>query len=286
MQNWTNYSKDELEAHYDNRAKVADFLAIVKGWNDKSIAARANLGFCANLSYGPDPRQLIDLFLPEKLPAPLHVFFHGGYWQAMNKDAFSFMAAPLVKKGIAVAVVNYRLCPAVTMDAVKADAQAAISWLFNNGSKFQVIAKKMQLSGHSAGGHLVAMLAATPPAKIDPLLPEDWLHSALTISGLFDLMPLIHTKVNDLLNMNEKEAKALSPCLLTPKLAAPLLLAVGALEGAEYHRQGQTLKEAWKNQLNPPEIIILKDKNHFNILEELASTDGLLLKHALALWNN
>jgi arylformamidase len=287
---WTEFDRATLAEQYDNRGAVPDHPEIFRRWEECSIRARKELRPLANLAYGAKPRQALDLFRPRAAsPAPLHVFFHGGYWQAMSKDSFSFVARGLVERGFAVAIVNYRLCPAVRIAQIVDDARNACLWLFRNAASLRVDASRIQVSGHSAGGHLMAMIWATQWRDFAPgplPLPNDWIHSGISISGLFELEPLVFTPVNDALGMDVKEARELSPVVRHPVSQAPLMLAVGELESEEYHRQGAFLQNVWHKTGLKIKRITLKNRNHFTILDDLANEDGALLRIASYLRNN
>jgi arylformamidase len=286
MKNWRHYTPGELENQYDNRSAVPGHKEIFRDWERRSRLAREELGGARDLAYGPHPRQRIDLFVPANFttPAPLHLFLHGGYWQAMGKEFSGFVAEGLVQAGVAVAVAGYRLCPEVSLEEVVQDVRDALAWLHLNGAAHGVNASRVQISGHSAGGHLAAMLWTTDWTQQVSELPANILHSGIVISGLYELQPLLSTRVNDALGLDAPRALALSPALLEPGCRAPLLLAVGEAESEEYHRQSDYLCEKWRTAGVPVEVERLKDHHHFSILDELAGREGVLCKAALKFW--
>ncbi|WP_048860786.1 alpha/beta hydrolase, partial [Acidisphaera rubrifaciens] len=149
----------DYEAEYNNRAKVPEHPAIIAQWAADSAAFRAaQPGAALDLAYGPSARQRLDLFRPAGSTgtgAPLAMFIHGGYWQGLDKSFASHLARGLVARGVAVAVPSYDLCPDVTLDAIVAQMRAAVAWLVaRHGAPVFAM-------GHSAGGHLAAMLLAT-----------------------------------------------------------------------------------------------------------------------------
>jgi len=287
MKPWHDYTPDELERQYDNRSAVPDHQEIFRGWEKRSRLVAERLSGARNLPYGPHPRQTLDLFVPTDLPvpAPLHVFLHGGYWQAMSKELSGFIAEGLVQAEVAVAVVNYRLCPEVGVEEIIEDVRNALFWLNSNGASHGVDARKVQLSGHSAGGHLVAMLWMTDWTLLDPKLPADFLHSGIGMSGLYELEPLVSTNVNNALRLDPPRARELSPALQQPVCRAPLLLAVGEAESDEYHRQSENLYKKWRFADIPVELERFKGHHHFSIVEELARRNGALCQAALELWS-
>ncbi|TNF47690.1 alpha/beta hydrolase [bacterium] len=285
MKTWSDYSSNELERLYDNRSAVPDHQEIFRGWKKRSRLATERLSVVRNLAYGPHPRQTLDLFVPADLsvPAPLHVFLHGGYWQAMSKEFFGFVAEGLVQAEVPVAVPNYRLCPEVGIEEIIDDVRKALVWLHHNGTSHGVDARRVQISGHSAGGHMVAMLWMTDWTLLGPEIPADFLHSGIGVSGLYELEPLISISVNKALRLDTRRAREISPALLQPVCKAPLLLAVGETESDEYHRQSENLYEKWHIVSIPMEIVRLKGHHHFSIVEELAHRNGALCQAALDL---
>jgi arylformamidase len=287
MKPWREYTPGELDSQYDNRSAVPNHPEIFREWERRSRVVYERVGGGRDLVYGPHPRQTLDLFVPDGLSIrpPLHVFLHGGYWQAMSKESSGFVTEGLVKAGVAVAVVNYRLCPEVSMGEIVEDVRRALAWLYENGVSHGVDATKIQVSGHSAGGHLVAMLWATDWTRQAPELPAGFLHSGIGVSGLYELEPLCNTRINDALGLNASRARALSPALSQPGSNAPLLLAVGEKESDEYHRQSGLLYEKWRAAGVPVEMERLMGHHHFSILDELAGMEGVLCRAALALWS-
>ncbi len=276
MNGWQRYTPGELDAQYNNRAAVPEHAGIFQRWDEDSRALREQSEHRLDVRYGKEPRQTLDLFLPGCLPAPLHVFIHGGYWQAMDKSLFSFMAAGLLAEGVSVAVLNYRLCPAVGLDQIVEDARQACVSLWRQAPGLRLDREGCQVSGHSAGGHLVAMLMTTDWRRYGRELPPDLVASGISLSGLFDLEPLRHTIVNKALAMDRETARRNSPIHYLPVAGTRLLLAVGSAESAEYHRQNECLKDAWNSSDSELEILDLEGHNHFTIPDELARRDGRL----------
>jgi arylformamidase len=202
----------------------------------------------------------------------------------MSRESSGFIARGLVQAGVAVAVVGYRLCPEVSLEEIVQDVRDALVWLHRHGAAHHVDASRVQVSGHSAGGHLAAMLWTTDWTHQAPELPVDFLHSGIGISGLYELEPLLSTRVNDALGLDVPRARDLSPALAEPICRAPFLLAVGEAESEEYHRQSYFLRERWEKKDVPVEVATLKDHHHFSILEELADREGVICKKALEFW--
>ena len=271
-----------LEAEYNARAAVPEHPEIQADWLRRGERLRAALDCSLDLSYGESERQKIDLFRCGESDGPLHVYLHGGYWQRGERSAYHFVAESLCARGVNVAMVGYDLCPAVTLDAIVAQVRAGLAWLWRNAPTLGFDAGRIQVCGHSAGGHLTAMLMATHWPQLGADLPAGLIHSGLAISGLYDLEPLRHTSINEAVAMDADSAARNSPALLPGIGAGPLIAAVGGLESAGFHRQAETLAERWRERAGGVEMLEVPDSNHFTILEALAR-DGVLLERALGM---
>jgi arylformamidase len=263
------------ELEYSPRLSVPNFADYFHRWAVDSRAARQALEYHADLAYGPGEKETLDLF-----PARgdhLLIFIHGGYWRAFDKDDFSWIAPPLVRAGISVAVLNYPLCPAVTIAEITERCRRAVAWLYHQAACYGVSSRRIILGGHSAGGHLTAEMFGTPWALYN--VPSEAIVGGISISGLFDLEPLIQVSFNTDLRLEVQSARACSPIYKQPALQAPLVLAVGALESSEFHRQSHLLKQAWPEVCT--EVIALPDCHHFNALDALADPSSSVWEHLL-----
>ncbi len=275
------YDRQALDREYDNRAKVPDATDYLARYARASAAARRALPARLDLPYGPSPAERLDLFWPGgppppgAPPAPVHVFIHGGYWRALDKADFSFVARALAPAGALVAVINYALIPTVDMAELVRQCRAAVAWLYREAPAFGGDARRLTVSGHSAGGHLTAMLMATDwPAFAG--LPPDVVRAGCGISGLYDLEPIRLCYLNDTLGLTPEAARRYSPIHLRPASSAPLLLPVGALEGPEYHRQTEALAAAWQAHGVACEIMDMPGHHHFSIVCELEDPESAL----------
>jgi arylformamidase len=236
-----------LETEYNNRARVPGHPAIIARWMRDAEQFR-NAHPPERLPYGPGAREVMDLFLPGDLQG-VAMFFHGGYWQGLDRAAVSHCAAGLLAQGVAVAVPSYDLCPAVPLARIVDQAEAAARTLHGR------LGRPMLVAGHSAGGHLAAMLMARLPAAM--------VAAALPISGLFWLEPLIPTSINTALGLDQATARALSPGLL-PSPARPLHAVVGGAESGEFLRQSREFAHAWGGGYEA-----LAGLDHFTVLDPL-----------------
>jgi len=267
------FSAEFVEREYNNRAACPDHPQWFARWAAESAAARARLAARLDLRYGSGPRQTIDLF-PAPQPRGALLFIHGGYWRALDKSFHSFIAAPLVDDGVGVAVLNYDLCPKVSIARIVDECREAVAWLVQEGARHGVPCDHLLIAGNSAGGHLAAMMLATDWSawNVDPAT----IKAALAISGVFDLEPLLQTSLNADLRLDTATARAASPIHLTPAVDAPLLLAVGANETSEFRRQTQLQWECWPGARptgwsGPYEV---PDRHHFSIVSDLGDANS------------
>lgn len=250
----------DAQAEYDNRARVPEHPAIIEGWARDAAVFRAawphaDLG----LAYGPGERERLDLFRPGPGEAwPLALFLHGGYWQALDRSFFSHVARGPLADGVAVAVASYGLCPSVPLARIVDQARTAAVFLHRR------FGRRMLAFGHSAGGHLAAMLMATEWRAVAPALPADLVPAALPISGVFELEPLLPTTVAEALRLTAEEARALSPRWLPPPCGT-LHVVVGEEESGEFIRQSKDFATAWGGGFET-----LAGRNHFTVLAPLA----------------
>jgi len=257
------------EAEYNNRAAVPDHPALMARWKAAAEAARAAHPPTA-LPYGPGPREVMDLF--EAGPdAPVAVFLHGGYWQALDRSWFSGMAPTLLAHGVSLAIPSYDLCPDVRLGRIIGQAREAVELIRARTGQRPVV------FGHSAGGHLAACL-----------LSEGRVSAAVAISGLFDLVPLIPTSINAALRLDAREAAALSPIHWpVPNGSTPggtvLDCVVGGNETGEFIRQSREMATFWGGKGVETRFEILADLNHFTVLDPLLDPGSALVRRIVDL---
>jgi len=250
----------DYEVEYNNRARVPEHPALMAGWARDAAVYREQHPPRV-LSYGPGERHRIDLFAGEGT-GPIVVFIHGGYWQALDGSSFSHCARGLNAHGISVAVPAYDLCPAVSVADIITQMRMASRELAKLG-------RPLVVSGHSAGGHLAACMLATDWPAFDGSLPKHLVTAVYSISGLFDLPPLVGTSLNNALQLDAASAKAVSPLFWTPPVRGSLDAVVGDTESAEYFRQSRSIVEIWGRGI-ATRFGTVADANHFTAIAPLA----------------
>jgi arylformamidase len=265
---YLGYDQAALDAQYNARAAVPDYADYFSRWSEASAVARRDLDCALDVSYGPSPAETLDIFHGVR-GGPIQIFFHGGYWRALDKSLFSFCAASFVPEGMTVVVVNYALCPAVDMDELVRQCRASIAWVHKNGASFGADPERMFISGHSAGGHIVAMaLAGDWPASAD--VPPNVVKGACAISGLYDLEAIRLTFLNADLRMSREQAAANSPVRQPPSRPTPLILAAGALESDEFRRQSRDYITACRARGHHCDHMEVPGRHHFSVADAFA----------------
>ena len=254
-----------LEADYNNRALVPEHPTIFERWRCESANVRASTPCTPDLAYGDQPHHKLDLFHAAN-PRGTVVFIHGGYWRSLDKSDFSFLAKPFVDAGLSVAAINYRLCPSVPLSDAVEDCRQALAWIIANGGTHSVPVDRIALAGHSAGGHLVAMLYATDWQQRQ--CDSKCIIGGMALSGVYDLAPLLACSMNADLKLDDQLALANSPIHLVPTLTVPLHLAVGAAESRAFQTQSRQLAAAWPDICETPEEV--ESANHFTVVDFFA----------------
>lgn len=270
----------DYNKEYDTRGRVPDHLAILgrmaedaKAYRAAAVAAgRADL----DMSYGPSPRQIVDIFWsPAGKNAPVAVFIHGGFWRALQPSAFSQVAAGLNGHAVTVALAGYDLTPHVSIGKIVEEVQQACVFLW------QRLGKRLLVHGHSAGGHLTGCCFATDWGKFGA--PKDLVPAAMGISGLYDLAPMVETAMNADFKLDAAQALRNSPLSWPAPTQGVFDAVVGGAESDEFLRQSRTIAEAWGKAGVATRYEAVPDANHFTVIQPLADPNSAMVKRLLEL---
>ena len=255
-------TQDEIDREYNPMAAVPTAPKVIEGWVARSEQARTADGVRLGVKFGPTREEYLDIF-PAGRDAPVHVFVHGGYWRRFTAREHSFVAPPLTARGIAVVVVNYALCPFVTIDEIVRQVRASVAWTHEHARSFGGDPARLSISGHSAGGHLTAMALSTDWEGVYGL-PADTLKGGVPISGLFDLAPFPFSYLQPTLQFDWAQVHRNSPMRHVPAHRPPATIAVGGDESSEFRRQSRDYAQAF----GAPYLEV-PGTNHFTVIEEL-----------------
>jgi arylformamidase len=278
-----SYDPAWLDRMYNNRALVPDHAAYFSRWAANSAAARSTQPCTLDEPYGTGPNETLDIFPSAQAGAPVLVFLHGGYWRSLDKSDHSFVAAPLVAGGACVVVPNYALCPAVTVPQIVMQMVQALLWVHTHITRFGGDPRRITVAGHSAGGHLAAMLLACQWRALGADLPPGLVRNALSISGLYDLEPIMHTPfLQTSLQLTPPDALRASPACMPAPRQGGLYTVAGGDESAEFLRHNELIRNVWGKRAVPV-CEALPGLNHFSVLDALAQPGHRLNSLALQL---
>ncbi len=264
---WQAATPAARDLAYDNTRAVADSAALVAARNAEAAPFRAAHAGHLDLAYGPGERQKWDIFPGGNPNAPCLVFIHGGYWQRNRREDFCAFMAGALAMGWSAALPGYTLAPEATLTQICAEITTSLDWLAANGSAHG-IAGPVVLSGWSAGGHLTGMGMAHPRVA-----------AGLAISGVYELAPIRDTSLNDAVHLTETELATLSPLRL-PVVDKPVAVAFGTGELPELRRQSREWHTLRSEAHAPGPLVPVKGADHFRILEQLKTPDGVLMRAA------
>ncbi len=273
---YKDYTQATLDAEYDNQGKVANFMSYVQEWTALNETTRHDYPDRLSYCYDEPSGQLLDIIYPTDKdgPCPAQVFFHGGYWKALSRENFTFVARAFAEHGIATVIVDYELIPNVSMENLVHQCRLSLAFLYKHAVSLGLDADNLHISGHSAGGHLTAMCLGTDWQEIGQDLPAQIIKSGVGISGLYNLLPIRLSFLQKDLNLPLETAARMSPVHLPEPTSGRLHLVVGGKEGDEYHAQSDGMHHAWPDTAIAP--VSLRPYNHFSIISSLADPTSYL----------
>lgn len=248
---------------YENGGFIPGAASYSAGWERQAYAFRKQVRCELDLSYGAHAREAYDLFLPEHAPKGLMIFVHGGYWKARSKSDWSGFAAGALGQGFACAMIGYPLAPEVRISDITRSVSQGVAAASSR------VAGPLILTGHSAGGHLVARMAM--PGSL-PERVAARVQRVMPISPVSDLRPLRALSMNRELGLDAEEAEAESPILGCKHDHISVVSVVGAQERAAFLEQNRWLAEAWQI----PQVI-LPGRHHFDVIDDLADPGSAMM---------
>ncbi|NXY24999.1 KFA formamidase, partial [Atrichornis clamosus] len=291
------YSPSRWSPRLDRDTIIDAHLAVTAAGTER---ARAMAQTLLHVPYGNGDGEKLDIYFPTDPSEnfPVLVYIHGGYWQCLSKDDSGFAAPPLVSQGVAVVAVGYDTAPKGRWCSAKA-AAAYVAWrpptlpsaLCSGHMDTMVLQVRRSLAfllkryprirgiylcGHSAGAQLAAMVLSTDWTEFQ-VVPD--IKGAVLVSGVYDLEPILHTYVNDALNMSREVAQRNSPMRrVTPAVPATceVLVAVAQHDSPEFRRQSQEYSQALRKAGWSVSLLDLAGVDHFDIIEKLSEDSYIL----------
>ena len=257
--------QSEFDAQYNPSLGLSDPDAPGRHFVALATQARAILPCQLDVPYGPTLDETLDIFPAQQANAPVFAFIHGGYWRALSSKTFSGVALGLQARGITTVVINYALCPRVSIDEIVRQTRSALAWTLRNIQHYGGDPKRVAIGGHSAGGHLTAMALQTEWAA-EYGLPQDPFVAALPFSGLFDIEPLRYSYLQPAIQLNEGLIRRNSPAFSVRHSRTPMWITWGGAESSEFARQSALYHQAWQAAGNTSELRAVPEANHFTVI--------------------
>lgn len=251
---------------WDNRKAFPDVEAWSVRYKERSISFSGSVDFKMDNEYGPKSRNRIDV-LPGKPHLPTLIHIHGGYWQWNNREDYLCVGEAAHKVGLNCGFLEHTLAPDATMDEIVAEVRSGLTWFRSNRKEFGIDNPQIIVSGHSSGGHLAASCHGEPDVA-----------GTLLISGLYDIRPITEIYVNEVIGMDAETAKRNSPALYAKSFSNFTLIAYGDLELETFREQSINYHAVMTDTGNDTRLIPLKNRGHFDSLDELMENDGIIFK--------
>ena len=284
---YLDYTQAELDAAYDQRVYAPNREEIVAWYGAEGARVRARLEMRRSVPYGAGEDETLDIF-PAKsgsestFGAPVHIHIHGGRWTLFTKDEESFIAPTFVSAGVACVVPDFSNIPKVRIPEMVAQVKRAIAWTYRNAASFGGDPERIHLSSHSSGSHLAGVALLTDWEK-EFGLPGDVVKSALLVSGMYDMRPVMLSARSSYVKLTDEEVLALSAILQPEKVHTPLTLVYGEKETPEFRRQPKAYAEVLAAAGKPVKVVEIPGVNHFEILRQLGEPGSEVARLALAL---
>lgn len=251
---------------FANMAHVPDSEALPAIWTARAQAYRGSGVRWEEHRYGSHEREALDLIWPDGAVEGLAVFIHGGYWMRLDKSYWTDLAEGARARGWAVCMPSYTLTPEARISQITQQIAAAI----NHAAS--LVQGPIRLSGHSAGGHLATRMLCADSSLNESV--QERVEHTLSISGLYDLRPLMQTQMNDTLKLDAAEAASESAALLMPLKNARLCAWVGGGERPEFIRQSRLIDCIWRGLDARVQCAVDAMHNHFTVIDGLREPDS------------
>ncbi|GBF17064.1 lipase 2 [Rhodococcus sp. Br-6] len=274
----------QIDVDYNVRNTVSPelFDATVEEYRQRSRETVDGLDGFADVRFDPDSTERLDVWGVGGALRPVFVAIHGGYWRALSRHHTAFMAGMLADAGIATVAVDYGLAPHTPLEEIVRQVRAAVAWVYHHGAEHGLDRNRIVVGGSSAGGHLTATTMVSG-WQAEFGIPDDVVRAAMPISGLFDIRPLVNSFANEWLGLDDSRASALSPMLQTDRVGPRAVVAVAEHDGVGFLEQSRKFHEAWARR-SESELLVVPDRNHYDIFLDLAEPDSALGRALLGLF--
>ena len=281
MLSWKNLNKIEKEKYLNPKAAVKEHTQLQKkATHEAKMFRETYLKSYLDISYGNGQKQKLDIFIPSNVKnCPVQVYYHGGYWIGRDKYDHSHLAKPAIKNNIIHVSVNYDLCPNVKLDAIVKQTQESINWIYKNINKYGGNKNKINIVGHSAGAHLVAMILT----KKYKYFSSGFINSAILISGIYQPEITKYISINSIIRIDKKTSEITNVYNYKIKNKSRVLVIVGEKEPNAWINLSKDITK-WLSQNDIKyNFLLAKNLNHFTMVKALSKVNSEVSKATIAM---
>lgn len=258
-----DYTHEELDLQYTNLVTDHD-RETQQDLQARSAEFANHYADMRDLSYGDDPDNRFDLYRAGSDPKPAIIFTHGGQWQRGGTAVSVAWAEAAIENNVSFIAATFPMIPRVRLPEMVDHVMALIRHVRANAAEYGIDPTRICVAGHSSGAHLAASTLVRL-ANEDDL---DGIVCGLTVSGNYDLRPLMLSYRREYLKLSEDETTALSPLLTLDKQLPPTMVVHGGEESDEFMRQAATWHAALAKQTETG-LHVVPDANHFAVFAGL-----------------
>ena len=244
----------------------------------RTSEAKEQLRVEVDIPFGGHEHQKLDIYMPLHAvaePMPVLVFMHGGGWRQGSKDWMGFIAPSVVGLPAIYVSVGYRLAPETKYPGAEDDCRAGLKWVYENISRYGGDPDQLFVGGHSAGGHLAAMLALCPDRLKEQGLPEDAVKGCFAMAGVFDLATSRPDYVaNFLASVDTETMDRACPIRQVAGNKVPFYISIGENDNPPLIPQASQLADALRREGSPVEFLEFAGCNHLEMNLRAGEVDG------------
>lgn len=276
---YKGFPPEEMEYQYNPRESVPEYPQLAKKRAEQSRRVRESAKSWLGVPYGSSPREKLDIYPADQPGGPVLIYIHGGYWRSGSKEDNCNFVPVFTKRGASVVLVEYDLCPSVTVSDIAHQTRSAIAWVYRNILRYSGNPARIYISGHSAGGHLTAMALAHDWASEG--LPRDFIKGAVATSGVYDLDMVMRISVQEQVRLTPELAKENSPFHHPPLPICPVIVAVGDAEPQGWQQMSEDFFKLCKERGLDCDYLIIPGANHYTMSDHLADAESPLAQAML-----
>jgi arylformamidase len=254
-----------------------------------SRRAAASVDVTMDVAYGPEPGQKLDIYRPDGAASgglPVLIFAHGGAWTHGYKEWMGLMAPTILATPAIFVSIDYRLSPGHRYPDQAEDCVAALAWVIANIADHGGDPKRVFVGGHSAGGHLYALVSLRDDLLRAGGVAPDAIRACLAVSGQMDMRfkkiepGSGEQRIHDVFLRTPADAEPASPAAFVARRQVPMLLAVGSDDFPRIVRSNRAMAKALRAHGGTAELMILQNYGHFDTALEPRKPDNRWVKRA------